>query len=50
VVHLWKKLESAIIEFTDWKWLPKRINIEMSWKKPQSYEVDIEAGVDQSLE
>ena len=22
----------------------KRINIEMSWKKPQSYDVDIEAG------
>ena len=38
------KLESATIEFTDWKWLPKRINIEMSWKKPQSYDVDIEAG------
>ncbi|WP_407483357.1 hypothetical protein [Elizabethkingia meningoseptica] len=38
------KLESATIEFTDWKWLPKRLNIEMSWKKPQKYDVDIEAG------
>ncbi|MCT3735846.1 hypothetical protein CMT45_10830 [Elizabethkingia anophelis] len=38
------KLENATIEFDDWKWLPKRINIEMSWKKPQKYDVDIEAG------
>ncbi len=38
------KLESATIEFDDWKWIPKRINIEMSWKKPQKYDVDIETG------